>query len=249
MDPEDGSYYVSNINGGPLEKDGNGYISKINPNGSIVIQKFIGGKEAVLNAPKGLVLSGKTLFVTDIDVVKGFNKENGKLTVTVDFSSFSAKFLNDLTADSQGVLYTSDMLTNRIFKINPAKNYEISVYSNSPELGGPNGVLFNPKTKNLMVVTWTKGEILEIERSTGKVHVLKKGLNGLDGIDYDASGNLYVSSFQKGEIYRIPLYGRGTITTYLGGLRTPADISYDRKRDELLIPSFEGNTVTTVRRK
>jgi len=58
----------------------------------------------------------------------------------------------------------------------------------------------------------------------------------------------YVSSFEKGEVYSIPMFGRGTITTFLSGLTTPADISFDRNRDEVLIPSFDANTVTTVPR-
>ena len=96
-----------------------------------------------------------------------------------------------------------------------------------------------------MVVTWESGQILEIELS-GKVHVLKRGLKGLDGIDYDSDGNLYVSSFLKGEIYRIPFYGRGTLTTFMSGLTTPADISCDRQKSELLVPFMKDNSVTTI---
>ena len=246
VDAEDGSYYVSNINGDLAAKDGNGYISKINPQGTLVIQKFIGGKEAgVLNAPKGLVIVGKTIYVTDVDAVKGFDKETGKLTDTFDLSKLNAKFLNDIAADDKGFLYASDTMTNQIFKINRAKPEEVSVLKDSPELGGPNGIFINPKTKNLMIVTWETGHILEIDHQ-GKIHVLKRGLMRLDGLDYDNQGNLYVSSFEKGEIYKIPYMGRGPMEIFMGGLIAPADISCDRKKNELLIPSLKGNTVTTV---
>jgi hypothetical protein len=80
----------------------------------------------------------------------------------------------------------------------------------------------------------------------GKVTVLKESLMNLDGGDFDNEGNLFVSSFQKGEIYKIPNYGRGELTTFLGGLTTPADISIDRKKNDLLIPSLNGNTVSSV---
>jgi hypothetical protein len=36
------------------------------------------------------------------------------------------------------------------------------------------------------------------------------------------------------------------LTTFLGGLTTPADISIDRKKNDLLIPSLNGNTVSSV---
>ena len=166
VDPEDGSYYVSNINGDPLAKDGNGYISKINSTGSPIIQKFIGGKteEALLNAPKGLVIIGKKIYVTDIDAVKGFDKETRKPTEVFDLSKFQVKFLNDIAADDKGFLYVSDTMTNRIFKINIGKGGDVSVLKIASELGGPNGLFFNPNTKHLMVVTWETGRLLEIDR-------------------------------------------------------------------------------------
>ncbi len=247
VDSEDGAYYVSNINGDPSAKDGNGYISKIQSNGNIIIQKFIGGKngEALLNAPKGLVIVGKKIYVTDIDAVKGFDKNTGKPTEIYDLSKFKAKFLNDIAADDKGFLYVSDTMTNQIFKINTQKEYDVTIFKEGQVLGGPNGLFFNPKTKNLMVVTFMSGQILEIDHA-GKTHVLKRGLLKLDGLDYDNQGNLYVSSFEKGEIYKISHMGRGLAETFMSGLTTPADISCDRKNNELLIPSFNGNKVMTV---
>ena len=246
VDPKTGAYYISNVNGEPLAKDGNGYISKITANGNTVIQKFIGGKmdNPVLNAPKGLCIIGNDIFVTDIDEVKAFDKETGKLMLTIDLKPWNAKFLNDITIDPSGFLYVSDMLTNRIFKIDTTKNHEVSVFKESPDLGMPNGLMINPRNHNLMIVTWESGRLLEIDPS-GLIHVLKRGLKGLDGIDYDTAGNCYISSFEKGEIYRIPVYGRGLLSVFISGLTSPADISCDRARKELLVPSFKGNTVNT----
>ncbi len=247
VDADDGSYYVSNINGEFAEKDSNGYISKISPDGNTVIQKFAGSRkeEMILHAPKGLALIGNNIFTADIDSVKAFNKETGKPSVLLDLSSFHVKFLNDLAADSQGILYVSDTMTNQIFRIDTNKDYETTLFKESPLLAGPNGLVVNPKTRNLMVVTWVSGQILEIDRMGG-IHVLKRGFDKLDGLDYDNAGNLYISSFEKGEIFKITRMGRGAITMTRSGLVTPADISYDRKKDEILIPSMKGNTVSTV---
>ena len=44
------SIFVSSINGQILEKDGNGYISRLSPDGKIVSAKWVTG----LNAPKGI---------------------------------------------------------------------------------------------------------------------------------------------------------------------------------------------------
>ena len=245
-DPETGSYYVSNIQGEVSAKDGNGYLSRIAPNGNTVIQKLIGGRleNPLLNAPKGLWITDKEIFVADIDTIKVFDKASGRPVRNIDLSGLNVKDLNDLAMDSSGRLYVCDRMTNRIFRISVQKDFEISVFKEGPMLGSPNGLAVNPKNQHLMVVTWEGGRILEIEPN-GNVHVLKRGLHGLDGIDYDVEGNLYVSSAEKGEIYRIPYYGRGTLTLFMSGLTSPANISCDRVRHELLVPSLTDNSVST----
>ena len=39
-------YFVSNINGGPLTKDNNGFITRVRPDGAIEVLKFIEGAAA-----------------------------------------------------------------------------------------------------------------------------------------------------------------------------------------------------------
>src|SRR6185503_17852593 len=72
-------YLVSNINGSPTAKDNNGFISRVRPDGAIENLNFIeGGRAGVtLNAPKGLAVTGDTLWVADIDVVRAFNARTG----------------------------------------------------------------------------------------------------------------------------------------------------------------------------
>src|SRR5690606_30575053 len=45
-DPEEDVYLVSNVSGDPLAKDGNGFISKVSPEGKIIELKFIDGSSA-----------------------------------------------------------------------------------------------------------------------------------------------------------------------------------------------------------
>jgi DNA-binding beta-propeller fold protein YncE len=249
-DPEDGTYYVSNSTGTAEEPDGGGYISKINALGTIVVQKFIGGKPKapLLDAPKGLAVVGRTLYVADIATVKGFDKKTRRLTVRVDLSTLGARLLSGLASDGAGHLYVSDPLSNRIFKIDLDKKSVVSVYADNARLANPTGLMVNPKTKHIMVAAGQTGQLLEID-SSGKLHALKRGLTALKGLDYDTQGNVYVSNIEKGEIYKIPNFGRGPLSTYVGDLTTPANISFDRRRGDLLIPSVQGNTITTYRPK
>jgi hypothetical protein len=48
--------FVSSINGQVLDKDGNGYITRLSPGGQVVAEKWATG----LNAPKGLRSAGRS---------------------------------------------------------------------------------------------------------------------------------------------------------------------------------------------
>ena len=85
--------FVSSINGQILEKDGNGFISRLSTDGKVVSAKWVTG----LNAPKGLRSVGGTLWVSDIDEVLAIDIASARILrrVRVD----GAQFLNDLARD------------------------------------------------------------------------------------------------------------------------------------------------------
>lgn len=71
-DAVDDVYLVSNINGEPLAEDGNGFISRVTPDGEVEALRWIDGEAdgVELNAPKGMAVLGDTLYVADIDCVR-----------------------------------------------------------------------------------------------------------------------------------------------------------------------------------
>jgi DNA-binding beta-propeller fold protein YncE len=251
VDPVTGNYFISNINGKPTEKDNNGFITKLDKTGKIVKLKFVeGGKDGItLHAPKGLAVIDNILYVTDIDTVKSFDKETGNPINNLDLTELGPTFLNDLTHDAEGNLYVTDMVANMILKIETQNGQKTSILVKDPLLGGPNGIVVNPQTGNLMVVSWDTGSILEVDL-TGQIRPLlnSKGLRKLDGIDLDDAGNIYTSSFTDGRIYKIrPDFKR--VKLFKEGLTTPADISLDQVNQLVLIPSLNGNKARTEKLK
>ena len=255
VDPATGNYYISNINGAPTGKDNNGFITKLDKDGKAVALKFVeGGKGGVtLHAPKGLDVIGNVLYVTDIDAVRGFNKETGKLLHDIDLKEMGALFLNDLTHDDQGNLYVSDTTMfvdpkapGTIFKIETRNQHKASVFVQDAALGAPNGLVIHPRTKRLLADTWGEGKILEISPD-GKIKTLvaDAAWKDLDGLDYDNNGNLYTSSFTGGTIYKI--LPDMKVSVVKSGLTTPADINLDRKGNMILVPFFNGNAATTIK--
>jgi len=247
-DPSTGNYFISNINGGgPGGKDDDGFITKLDKDGKVINLAFVDGKnkDITLNAPKGLDIIGNVIYVSDIDFVRGFDKETGKLLHDLDFKAFNPSSLNDLTHDSQGNLYVSDWIGNFIFKIETRNNHKVSVVAKGNTLGGPNGLNIHPKTNKLINVTWESGKVQEID-SSGSIKILveDKRFKTLDGIDFDNNGNMFVSSFTGGEVYKITPDLK--VDVFLKGLTSPADINIDKKNNLLLIPSFEGNSAKTA---
>ncbi|TNF40872.1 MAG: gluconolaconase, partial [Bacteroidetes bacterium] len=75
IDRERNILYVSNVNLNPWEKDGNGFISKLDMDGKITELKWIEG----LHGPKGMGISGSSLFIADIDALVEANIETGEI--------------------------------------------------------------------------------------------------------------------------------------------------------------------------
>lgn len=79
--------YVSNVGKElkPTQKDGDGFISKLTKDGKIEALHFIDG----LNAPKGMGIVNNTLYVADIDTLRGFDLNTKKEVFSLLFNGIS----------------------------------------------------------------------------------------------------------------------------------------------------------------
>jgi hypothetical protein len=131
FDPESQFIYVSNINGKSTEKDGNGFISLVSGEGKILEQRWISG----LNAPKGMGIYKGILYVSDIDRVAAIDIKSKSILKFYEFPE--AKFLNDIAVDQNGVVYISDMMSARVYRIFEGKT---ETWLDDEMLTGPNGL-------------------------------------------------------------------------------------------------------------
>lgn len=151
-DPEIGVWFVSNINGSGLAKDGNGYISRLTSDGTVDSLKFVasGRNGVTLHAPKGIAIVGDTLWVADIDVVRGFNRRTGE--PVADIRVPGAKLLNDITVGPAGIYITDTGVglgadstivhpgPDRVFRIAGRKVTTALTFPGQP---GPNGITWD----------------------------------------------------------------------------------------------------------
>jgi hypothetical protein len=234
-------YFISSVNGEPDTADNNGFITKLDGSGTLLHLKFIqGGADGVtLHAPKGMALVDETLYVADLDTLRAFDARNGKPVASIHVVDGKALVhLTDVAYDGVGLLYCSDQHANRIYRVE-LPSQKVTLLVADPALAGPAGLAVHPKSGELIAVSWNKGKIFAIS-PTGTVSELfsngffSSRFSNLRGVDFDRWGNMYVSDFTTGKVWRMTWDKRfQVIAEYLP---TPGDLSIDRTNNLILVP-------------
>jgi hypothetical protein len=246
FDPQLGMYFVSNINGSPLAKDGNGFISRLTRDGKVDSLKFIAGGRggAVLNAPKGMAINGDTLWVADIDVARAFDKRSGKPITSVTLPD--ARFLNDAVVGPDGAIYLTDSGgekapgTHRVFRIENRKPAVALTFAGEP---GPNGITWDSAGSRFVIVSFDAKSVFQWAPGDSGATVMADGPSGMDGVEPLGDGRLLISTWSDSSLF---LLDAGKITKLLGALPGPADIGLDRERGRVAVPLLTENRLEFV---
>src|SRR5688500_10050660 len=246
-------YFVSNIAGSPGGKDGNGYIARIAAGDSArtVTRAIVGGRGGVtLHAPKGMEIVGDTLWVADIDVLRGFNKRTGAPVATIQFPR-PVHFLNDVAHGPDGALYVTDTgvqfdasggmtrpIRGQIFRV---EGREVTVAASDSALDGPNGIVWDDDRQAFLVVSFPGTAILSWAPGSGAPRPIATGAGQFDGVEV-VEGRALVSSWADSTI-QVLERGASSPTRLVGGVEAPADIGVDTRRSLLLVPLFAANRV------
>lgn len=251
-DAQNDIYLVSNINGNPSAADGNGYISRLSPDGTVLELKWIDGESegVALNAPKGMAISGGVLYVSDITDVRLFDANTGAPKGSVAIAG--SAFLNDAVAGPDGSVYVSDsgisFATGEMQVVEGADAiYRVDASGATKLVGGdldrPNGLAVKDGTI-LMVAFGNKGLLLGFGPDGAARSSKETGLGGLDGIEILPDGSALISSWATGAIHKLTPSGETSIV--VENVPTPADLGYDTKRNRVLIPIFTENRLVFV---
>src|SRR6266581_3368696 len=95
-----GAIYGSNVNGDAMKKDGNGFISKLGPDGKVVTIEWVKG----LDSPTGLALANGKLYAADVDRIAEIDIAKGE--IIKQYEAPGSKFLNDLASERTGGLWS-----------------------------------------------------------------------------------------------------------------------------------------------
>jgi hypothetical protein len=225
-----------------------------------------------MDEPKGICFTGKLLLVTDVNRIWSIDGKGFK-TLLVDYDDFPQppSYLNDIACEPGGkAVYVSDMGANtkmrdpskrlwplgspeakalpaigRVYRV--GLDYKVKVVADaSPEMPCPNGVAV-PARGKLLINEFFTGTVFLHDRQG--LHPLVTGLRGADGVEQDPRGDLYVSSWDQGKLWRLPRPARGKpIEPVLiaEGFQTAADFYLDVKGKQIVLPDMKAGTLSFI---
>jgi glucose/arabinose dehydrogenase len=251
-DREQRVWFVSNVNVGPL-KDGNGFISRVAADGRMDSLRFIesGRGGVTLHAPRGMAIMGDTLWVADIDAVRGFHRRTGAPLATVDLSRLGARLLNDIAAAPDGSLYVTDTGVqfdtagnrqhtgpDRVFRI---RNGQTSVALEGDRLGQPNGVTWDPVGRRLLLAPVAgDSTVRQWIAGAARPEPIARGPGRYDGIEVLPDGRILVAAWNDSTVSEVV---GNALRPLIRGVPAPADIGVDPERAVVAIPILREDRV------
>src|SRR5688500_13142575 len=242
FDEASGFIFTSQIDGQPDARDGNGRIVKLGADGSVIAADWVTG----LNAPKGLRAHDGMLWTADLDELVAIDIASGRIASRVKVPG--AQFLNDVAIGSDGTVYVSDFLGNRIYAV---KNGAVSTFAEGEHLEYPNGLIVDGE--RLIVGGWGKPEADFTTKVPGRLYMLdlktkqktlitKQPLGNIDGVEQEARGGFLVTDYMAGKLIQVTATGESRVVRqFKPGL---ADHTFLYAQGDILIaPHMNENTV------
>lgn len=218
-----------------------GYVSLINPDGSVHTAKWIGATRdgLTLNHPLGSAIAGDILYVADRDHVRLFDLASGEPLRAISLADLDASVLNGIAATEDGTIYVSNTRPpQRLFKITP--DGEASILVDGAPLMAPNGVAMD-NDGNVVVINVGNNHVMTFSPEGELLNTEYAAESGNDGIVITEDGSKYVSSVRYGSISRIRPGQDAEIIAE--GIPSAASICYDSNQNQLVIPMNNNNAL------
>ena len=240
-------FFISNMSGFGSLKDGDGYIVRLSAGDlkrpSIFIRGGSGG--VILDAPKGMAISGDTLWVADIDKLRGFDRTSGASLATIDFAPQGAVLLNDVAVRPGEIRVTDTGIRmddkgnyvvgpSRIFAVGTGGT--ISIVGTEAAIREPNGIAWDARNRRWVVVSFDQfsWNVKAMTAGDSAGTLLSRDKPGkLDGVEVLPSGGILYSAWADSSIH---LLENGRDRQVIREVIAPADIGFDTRRGRVAIP-------------
>lgn len=242
FDPERNLILAMNAGVAENMEPNDGYVSLINPDGTVHTSKWIGASRngLTLNHPLGSAVHNGVLYTVDITVLRRFDLASGRPLGAVEVSD--ATLLNGVAVSSDGTVYaTNTRDPQRVFKISPEG--ETSILVEGAPLSSPNGIAID-NDGNIVVVNIGNNAVMTFNTEGELVTTEHAEEGGNDGLVILKDGTKYVSSVRFGSVSRIRA-GEET-EVIASGIPSAASMCYDSVQNQLVIPMNNHNALAFI---
>ena len=216
--------------------ENDGYVSLINPDGSVHTPKWIGATRdgLELHDPLGSAVSNGVLYTVDVGYVRLFDLESGRPLRSIPVPE--STILNGIAVANDGTVYASNTRNpEQMWKV--TADGEVSVFADGAPLAAPNGVAID-QDGNIVVVNVGDNAIITYDQDGEVIRLEHSVEGGNDGIVITTDGTKYVSSVRYGSVSRIRPGQDAEIIA--SGIPSAASMCYDSTQNQLVIP-LNGN--------
>lgn len=225
------------------QEKNDGYVSLLNPDGSVHTTKWIGATRdgLTLNHPLGSAIQGGLLYAADMDTVRTFDLKTGR--PAKDFPVAGATFLNGIAVTKDGTIYVSNTRPPEcVYKI--TADGKASTFVEGKPLVNPNGVAIDPEG-NVVVVNVGDNAVMTFDSSGKLIKTEHAAEGGNDGLVILQDGTKYISSVRFGSVSQIKPGQPAKVIA--AGIPSAASMGYDSKQKQLVIPMNNNNAVAFVK--
>lgn len=242
FDSERNLIVVMNAGAAPDVAENDGYVSLLNPDGTVHTTKWIGATRdgLTLNHPLGSAIADGTLYVADLNFVRTFDLETG--TPGDAYEVPEASLLNGIAVSDDGTIYVSNTSDpQRVYQV--TADGEASIFIDGAPLASPNGVAIDPEG-NIVVVNIGNNEVMTFSPEGDLLSTEHAAEGGNDGVVILEDGTKYVSSVRFGSVSKIVPGAEAEIIA--AGIPSAASICHDPSQNQIIAPMNNNNALALI---
>ena len=242
FDPDKNLVLAMNAGNRDQNADPDGFVSLINPNGSVHTAKWIGATRDGLDLrdPLGSAIANGKLYTVDSGYLRSFDLATGRPLASVAVPG--ATILNGIGVTADGTAYISNSRDPElIFKVTP--DGQSSVFAQGAPINVPNGVAID-LDGNIVVVNINDNAVITYSPDGEVVRIDHAAEGGNDGVIVTEDNTRYVSSVRFGSVSKVvPGQAAEVIAT---GVPSAASMCYDSVQKQLVIPLNPNNALAFI---